>query len=324
MQVKNDDIPSFGEKFRRMLDNELTGNIWRFLKGSALVSAATTFGAPGAIIAGVVLLGISVYRNHVITRNFKHDLLKQYKVEIASALGKDESSLRIADLEQAAAQMNGGNNVISESLQSVAHNHKIANRASLAGSLVSSLAAAALPVLVPMQYINWFGAAVVGGFVSNAIYFVADEMAQKTGGSFKQFRANNALKALNQQSKSSVVSSEMVMQIFVEAQPKLAEQIRIHYQRPYGELPFKDKREIIARYRDIVPAAQWAEAINTGRKTPTALASDAYNNLALPASLPAMMPEVGPNDTRQQSGYSFAAKLDEQRAGSLPALQRLH
>ncbi len=323
MQVQNNDAPSFGEKFRRMLDNELTGNLWRFLKGSALVSAATTFGAAGAVVAGVVLLGISAYRNHVITRNIKHDLLKHYKSEIASIVGKDEGRLTIVDLEQAAEQMNGGHNVLSESLRSVEHNQKIANRASIVGAFVTTAAAAALPVLVPLQYVNWFGAAVVGGLVSNAFYFVADEVVQKTGGAFKQYRANNSIKMLHQQSKAAMVSPEQVMQVFVEAQPQLAEQIQDYYQRPYGDLSFKDKREVALRYRDIVPTKEWAEEINSGRKSANALAADAYGLLALPASMPLPMPPSALN-LAQQAGHSFAAKLEEQRAANLSKAQLLH
>ena len=324
MKNLTSDQPSFQEKFRRVLDSELTGTMWRFLKGGALVSAAATFGSMGAILAGVALLGLSLYRNHVITRNVKHDLLKQYKSEIASALSKDESNLSVEDVEQAAITINGGRNVISETLQKLHHNHRISDRASMIGSIITTAASAALPILVPVQFINWFGAWTAGGVVSNVMYFLAEEIAQKTGGAYKQFGSNNVVKAIHQQSKSSPVSPEQVMQVFVEAQPDLAQQIQDYFHRRYGDLSFKDKREVTARYRDIIPAKEWAEAINAGQRSATALAINAYNMAALPTDIPPLAPSPEPKLALKEPLYSFATKLDEQRSAAATKSLTLH
>ncbi len=324
MQAQNSDTPTFGEKFRRVIDSELTGQVWRFFKGTALFSAMPAFGLGGLVLVGAALIGLSVYRNHLIATNHRRDLLKQYKSDVAAAVGKEASEVTLDDLSLAAQQINGGHNAIQDTLDKLKHNYRINITTSLIGGVVTTALAAAAPAVLSTEFMRWFGGALIGGAASNIAYFLVEEAVQKVTGEYRPYRSNHSIKAISQQSKVSSVSPEQVMQAFVEAQPRLAEQIREYYQRSYADLSFKDKREVVSRYRDIVPAKEWADEINSGRKSPNALAADAYNTLALPATMPLLMPPAAANFALQQPDYSFAAKIDEQRAANLSKAQLLH
>jgi hypothetical protein len=316
MQNLTSDKPSFREKFRRVLDNELTGTMWRFLKGAALISAAPAFGIGGLIVVGVALVGLSLYRNHVIASYDKLEWLKQYKSEVAAAVGKDESSLKLGDLEVAAKQINGGHNAIQETLDNLKQNLRINTITSIAGGAATTALAAAAPMVLSVQFINWLGGAIIGGMVSNITYFLVEEAAQKVAGEKKPYRLNQSIKALNLQSRSGSVSPEMVMNAFVEAQPILANAVKEYYKKPYAELLMVEKQEVVARYRDIIPAKEWAEAINAGQRSATALAIDTYDIAALPTDIPPLAPSPEPKLALEEPLYSFAAKLDEQRSAA--------
>lgn len=106
------------------------------------------------------------------------------------------------------------------------------------------------------------------------------------------------------------------MNAFVEAQPILANAVKEYYKKPYAELLMVEKQEVVARYRDIIPAKEWAEAINAGQRSATALAIDTYDIAALPTDIPPLAPSPEPKLALEEPLYSFAAKLDEQRSAA--------
>jgi hypothetical protein len=302
--------PKLTEKLQNMVNSELTMSVFRFVKGTAVFSAAATLGLGGALLVGAALLGLSFYRNRIITKNFKKELLAQYRPEIAHELGKSEESLTTSDVDIAAKIMGGGNNTVAQALIAVNRNEHTADWVSGVNAVVVTAVAITVPALLPIKIAAWIGTAVIGGFLSNAVSSMTEEVVHKMTGQWENTRINNTIRGITQALKIGTVSPEMVLNVAVEARPGIAQAIKARYKKPYKDLPFVEKSEAVEHLRDVFPAQAWADAFNANKASPNQLATAVFTN-ARPSVESADFIDA---QTLELSSSSFAKRVTNERA----------
>lgn len=284
MQDTTHKLPSFSGKFKKLFERDIVNGLWRFLKGYLLVMTVSNLGIAGLAIAGAITTGLSLYKNYVMERQQEKGVLHQYRAEIAQALHKAPADLTTADLDPAAKLMSDGHNPVARDIAAIRHNAKLNHAVSLIGGIATTALTAAIPSVVPKEWMKSVEFRFIAGFLSNLVYMSTDHSLQKMIGVRPNFNLSKSISQLSKQLKVTPVSPDQVFEIFLQGNPAIDSAITTNYRSNYMELSLAQKNQVVEYYKHSIPAKEWADALNTNKFSPTSLAFAVMDPASSPLS----------------------------------------
>ena len=264
------------QKIGAFLNKDGAMTVARVLVGVMLGATMGLKIAPLAIAAiSIGVVGLTAIAHTTIERQKKALLLDTYREEISHMLGKDEKTLTVHELQDAAKSPHNpdGSTALSMALDYFRNTRNF--------FIMSQVTTAALMVAA-LSFVGTLGVSTVGlagaaGLLYNELFRTVTNIGSLTidknikGTITKEIRAIN-----NQISLGGRVSSTRVLGVLVSADPKMQAQIQTDYDQPYNELSIADKRKVVNRYAEQTDVVQITRDINMGRMLPTELAFIAF------------------------------------------------
>lgn len=326
---------SYLNKIQDLAVNELTGGLWRFLRGALQLSSAANYGFAGTIASTVAFSAISKFRCYSIGQKTKENLLKTYSQEIASITHKAEKDLKLSDVEIAARHSpNGKKNAIALELEAVRKNTSIDFKTSLIGivgvAILATLAAGVVSTALGGGA-GYMIAASTFGTASNIIFTTAEHLAAKVNGGRAKYGFNAKLNEIVKQNQFKELPKEQVFDLLLAANPEIENKIQKEYSRSFSALPLNVKSGIVDEYESRLGTKQLTSLINRGEIRVQELGFIAYGDSSgnKPVSLhkmeysQAQKPLEHEHEHDVTPEYSFVTRLEQQRMAE-PELRTLH
>lgn len=287
-----------------MSDVEKPGRIEDFLSKRGLdlaikagsgvaLAAAVTIGLPAIIGAGVLTAAAMTAKMHFSRKSHQRWLLNLYQEEIAHSVKKHPSSINFDDLHQAAGRI--------PALEQELDTTKTRSRFFLAAGLLTTallttaiaLAAPLLPAALMTSITGGAGMALIGTLIGLSMESALEKVVTVP----PAYTLNRTIGSLTEQLKSRPVSAEQVMDVFVQADPRLQRNVNQKFGRNYADLPLPHKQHITKTYGEALHVPQFTDMLNQAKIYPAALGTLAYAPANIePAPANAPQPHSSPEN----------------------------
>lgn len=214
-------------------------------------------------------VGISAYLNHMEFKHREKQLCELYRPQIASILGKQPGLVTVQDLHVVAET----NPTLQKELERNRSDRNIKNTGTILGTVAAFAAVFAAVTLFPVvapalaaAVAGWVttGASIVLGFATHQL---ARSAVSKIGRKMKGLdepSVENKVNKIAQLQVNGRVSPVPVLDIFVSAQPELAEAIQAEYGKPFKKMSFEERKTVLERYDAALGISGIVDALNKG------------------------------------------------------------
>lgn len=255
-----------------------SGPALNLLQGVGIGTAGTAFGF--VLIPSVV--GLSAGLAQLEHQHHRTSLCDEFRDEIAARVGKNPKQVTNADMDAVAKGTDGqpGNEALHEALH---HSRKERNNMVMLSIISTFVAMAATKVLTDLMLGSGAGLAAGLGLkmaVGITTYFAVKRplhwLASKINGLDEPTVADKVAGIARDKDRGKEISQEKIFDVYLSANPELADQIKNDYGKEFKELSRHVRADVLNDYGSVIGLESLTASINAGMIKPTEIAFLAY------------------------------------------------
>jgi hypothetical protein len=254
-----------GFTFKQKLLQSVSG----FVRGPAQSYLKVEYGFLGGGLSALGFLAVSATANYLGFSKEKHDLLNNYRDELALLLHKDREAVTFDDLKTYASQASPSVSPIADDYAIICRNERAMQLKSLLKNAAISVAVIGFAALAPGLAVNMMGFAIVGA-ISLAIDVTAEDKFEKWTAVQRQTGSRFARGIQFEMSKGPI-SAERLFEYTAQARPAMVAPVKNNLHEDYATLSFEKKQMVMQKLGVAESMKQIAADLNHGKIRPSEL-----------------------------------------------------
>jgi hypothetical protein len=255
-----------GFTFKQKLLQSVSG----FVRGPAQSFLQANFGWLGGGLSALGFLAVSATANYLGFSREKHELLNNYRDELALLLRKDREAVTFEDLESYASKASPSVSPIADDYAIICRNERATQLKSLLKNALISTSVIAFAVFAPQSLvIGMMGYAIVGA-IALAIDVTAEDKFGKWTAEQRQ-TGSRFVRGIQSEMARGPISAERLFDYTAQARPAIVASVKNTLHEDYATLSFEKKQMVMQQLGVAESMKQIAADLNHGIIRPSEL-----------------------------------------------------
>lgn len=251
--------------FKQKLLKSVSG----FVRGPAQYFLKVHYGWLGGGLSALGFLTVSAITNYLGFSKEKHDLLNNYRDELALLLRKNREAVTFDDLKSYASHVSPSASPIADDYAIVCKNERATQLKSLIKNVAISAAVIGFAALAPGFAVNMLGYAIVGA-IALAIDVTAEDKFEKWTAVQRQ-TGSRFVRGIQFEMSKGPISAERLFEYTAQARPAMVATVRSGLHEEYATLSFEKKQMVMQRLGVSESMKKVAADLNHGKIRPSEL-----------------------------------------------------